>query len=258
MSDPKTSLEIIAPSIDEAISRGSGELGLPEEALEVEVIDEGSKGFLGLGSRQVRVRLSIREGYTSQADRPSFETTIEKEERVPQKLALEEEEDDDRDAVNICRETVSELLQRMGVEAEISAHWGEVSEGSHIRPLHVDVEGKDLSILIGRRGETLSALQYITRLIVGKELQRPVAVVIDVEGYRARRERQLRQLAKRMAQQAVEQGRSTSLEPMPANERRIIHIELRDHPQVYTESVGEGDRRKVTIKFRPEGTNSSN
>ena len=256
MSDPKTSLEIIAPSIDEAISRGSVELGLPEEALEVEVIDEGSKGFLGLGSRQVRVRLSIREDYKSQADDPSFETTIKKEERVPEKLVLEEEEDD-RDAVNICRETVSELLQRMGIEAEISAYWGEVSEGSHIRPLHVDIKGKDLSILIGRRGDTLSALQYITRLIVGKELQRPVAVVIDVEGYRARRERQLRQLAKRMAQQAIERGRSMSLEPMPANERRIIHIELRDHPQVYTESVGEGDRRKVTIKLHREGSNPS-
>ena len=105
-------------------------------------------------------------------------------------------------------------------------------------------------------------LEASTRLrardhIVGKELQRPVAVVIDVEGYLARRERQLRQLAKRMAQQALERGRSISLEPMPASERRIIHIELRDHPQVYTESVGEGDRRKVTIKLRPEGTNPS-
>jgi spoIIIJ-associated protein len=101
--------------------------------------------------------------------------------------------------------------------------------------------------LIGRRGETLSALQYITRLIVGKELHKPIAVVIDVEGYRARREQQLRRLARRMAQQTIERGRTMSLEPMPANERRIIHIELREHSQVYTESVGEGEKRKVTI-----------
>jgi spoIIIJ-associated protein len=254
MSDPKTSLEIIAPTVDEAITRGSIELGLPAEALDVEVVDEGSRGFLGLGSRQVRVRLSIREGYDAPKDVPVLEPIAEEEMKPPVEF---EEEDEDAEVERICHDTVSELLHRMGVEAKVSAHWGELSEGSHIRPLHVDIQGKDLSILIGRRAETLSALQYITRLIVGKELQRPVAVVIDVEGYRTRRERQLRQLAKRMAQQAVERGRTMSLEPMPPNERRIIHIALRDHPQVYTESVGEGDRRKVTIKLRPEGTNSS-
>jgi spoIIIJ-associated protein len=253
MSDPKTSLEIIAPSVEEAITRGSIELGLPEEALEVEIIDEGSKGFLGLGSRQVRVRLSIRESFMAHQDSTAVETTPKEEVMTP---AESEEDDEDAFVEGICRDTVSELLQRMGVEAEISAHWGDTSEGSHIRHLHIDIRGKDLSVLIGRRAETLSALQYITRLIVGKELQRPIAVVIDVEGYRSRRERQLRQLAKRMAQQTVERGRSMSLEPMPPNERRIIHIELKDHPQVYTESVGEGDRRKVMIKLRSEGTGS--
>ena len=260
MSDPKTSLEIIAPSVDEAITRGSIELGLPEDALEVEVVDEGSKGFLGLGARQVRVRLSIRENYIQHTEIPTKELSadvlLEKEEAKPEELEIETEEED-AEVIDICRETVSELLQRMGVVAEITAHWGEISEGGRIRPLHVDIQGKDLSILIGRRAETLSALQYITRLIVGKELKQPVAVVIDVEGYRARRERQLRQLARRMAQQTIERGRTMSLEPMPANERRIIHIELRDHPQVYTESVGEGDRRKVSIRLRPESTTSS-
>jgi spoIIIJ-associated protein len=138
----------------------------------------------------------------------------------------------------------------MGIEANVSAKWGEKDDTSRLRPLHIDVVGKDLSILIGRRGETLSALQYITRLIVGKELRQPVMIVIDVEGHLARREQQLRQLAQRMAQQVVERGRTMTLEPMPANERRIIHIELRDHSEVYTESVGEGDRRKVTIILR--------
>ncbi len=102
-------------------------------------------------------------------------------------------------------------------------------------------------MLIGRRGETLSALQYIARLIVGKEMHRPVAIVIDVEGYRARREETLRRLARRMADQALERGQTLTLEPMPANERRIIHLELKDNPRVTTLSVGEGARRKVTI-----------
>jgi spoIIIJ-associated protein len=111
----------------------------------------------------------------------------------------------------------------------------------------VDVEGDDLSILIGKRSETLNALQYITRLIVGKELERSVLIIIDVEGYRSRRERQLRQLAQRMAEQAIKTGRRQILEPMPPNERRIIHIELRGNKQVETESRGEEPHRKVTI-----------
>jgi spoIIIJ-associated protein len=109
------------------------------------------------------------------------------------------------------------------------------------------VRGDDLSILIGRRAETLNALQYIAGLIVSKELGRSLSLIIDVEGYRSRREGQLRQLARRMADQAVKTGRRQVLEPMPANERRIIHIELRQHSGVTTESIGEEPRRKVTI-----------
>jgi spoIIIJ-associated protein len=118
-------------------------------------------------------------------------------------------------------------------------------------PVSVDVNGDDLSILIGRRAETLNALQYITSLIVSKEIGRYVPIIVDVEGYRVRREGQLRQLARRMADQAIKTGRRQILEPMPANERRIIHIELRENPKVSTESVGEEPRRKVTII--PEG-----
>lgn len=233
MSDLRTKLEVIAPSVEEALAKGAAELGLPEEAFEVEVLDSGSKGLFGLGSRQVRVRLTVRgkqpvvREEVSGAEPPSAE--------------------DDQETLRVSHDTVTELLQRMGLNAEVQARWGEISPHSGIQPLLVDIRGKDLSILIGRRGETLSALQYIARLIVGKELRKPVALVIDIEGYRARREKQLRRLAQRLAHQTIERGRTMSLEPMPANERRVIHIELRDHPQVYTESVGEGDKRKVTI-----------
>jgi len=232
MAEKRTSIEVIAPTVEEAVARGAQELNLPEEALEVEILDEGSKGFLGLGSRQVRVRLTVRT------------TTIQPEEPTPVERMPDA---DDGDAVRITHETVEELLQRMGIQARVEAHWGDVDPPGRIRPLMVNVSGDDLSILIGRRGETLSALQYITRLIVGKELKQPVAVVIDVEGYRARRERQLRMLARRMAEQTIETGRTMTLEPMPANERRIIHIELRENPNVDTQSIGEGDRRKVTV-----------
>jgi len=235
MSNMRASLEVIAASVEEALTKGSQELGLPEDALEVEILDEGSKGLFGLGSRQVRVRLTVKDR--------AADSTHPKPSSLEEPIAAE----DDQEALRVTHETVSELLERMGLKAEVQSQWGEASPPTGTRPLYVDIHGKDLSILIGRRGDTLSALQYITRLIVGKELRKPIAVVIDVEGYRARREQQLRRLAQRMAQQTIERGRTMSLEPMPANERRIIHIELRDNPQVYTESVGEGDKRKVTI-----------
>ena len=114
----------------------------------------------------------------------------------------------------------------------------------------VDIRGKDLSILIGPKAETLNALQYISGLILGKEIGHVVPLVVDVEGYRARRSQQIRQLARRMAEQAVRTGKRQVLEPMPPNERRLIHIELRDNPDVTTESIGEEPRRKVTINPR--------
>lgn len=239
MSERRTSLEIIAPTVEQAVEQGAAELGLGPDDFDIEVLDEGGKGFLGLAARQARVRLTVRSGAEPQ---PSPELP----EAEPEPGGPEDEE-----AVTVSREIVQELIQHMGIIARVNARWGTADPGSEIRPMLVDLRGDDLGVLIGRRGETLSALQYITRLIVGKELGRPVAVVIDVEGYRARRERQLRKLAQRMADQAVELQRTMVLEPMPANERRIIHIELRDHPQVSTESTGEGMQRKVTIIPRP-------
>jgi spoIIIJ-associated protein len=237
MSDPIPSIEIIAPTVEEAVTRGAAQLGLSPEALEVEVLDEGGRGLLGLASRQARVRLSVRQ--EPQAAPP------------PDRPAPPALTEDDEEAQDVSQAIVGELLDRMGIEAQVTARWAPEIEPDGARPLLVDVRGRDLSVLIGRRGETLAALQYITRLIVAKELDHLVPLVIDVEGYRARRERQLRQLARRMAGQAVETGRTMTLEPMPANERRIVHIELREHAEVFTESIGEGDQRKVTIVPRP-------
>lgn len=238
MNDPKPSIEIIAPTVEEAIQKGAAELNVPVDSLHIEILDEGGKSFLGLRERQSRVRLTMKSAPDAA---PSYAAPAAP---APMPAAGS---GDEEDAERVSRETVSELLSRMGIHAQVEATWGEPVEENQIRPLHVNIHGDDLSILIGRRAETLTALQYITRLIVGKELQRPVAVLLDVEGYRARREQQIRRLARRMATQAVETGRTLTLEPMPANERRIVHIALRDDPSVETESVGEGKRRKVTI-----------
>jgi len=114
-------------------------------------------------------------------------------------------------------------------------------------PLTLDITGADLGLLIGRKGETLRALQFVMRQILSKEAGRWVPVVVDVESYLVRRRKNLQQLADKMADRVVFSGRKVALEPMPAQERRIVHIQLRNHQHVYTNSVGEGERRKVVI-----------
>lgn len=235
MDNNRATLEVIAQSVDEAIQKGLNELGLPREAVEVEILDEGSQGVLGIGSRQARVRISL----TSQ---PSLDEELEEEEEAPEDIDPEEVR-----VLTMAKEVVKDLLQKMNMSADVSGHFGERGEGLPYHPIKIEITGEDLSPLIGKRGKTLNALQYITRLILGKELERGVPLSIDVEGYRKRREKQVRQIARRVAQQVVDTNRRQSLEPMPPNERRFVHIELRDHPGVYTESTGEDPNRKVVI-----------
>ncbi len=260
--DNRATLEVIAPTVEEAISKGASELGVPADAVDVEILDTGSRGVLGIGSRQARIRLVVK-AYQPQetTTEPSPDSSIAQlEEEYPV-----EETDTTSDSVDepaayessttsseditlyVARETVIELLDKMKVRATVKSYYGEPEDIRDRVPVYVDINGEDLSILIGRQAETLNALQYISSLIVGKELGHSIPLVIDVEGYRKRRTQQLKYLARRMADQAVKTGRRQVLEPMPANERRIIHIELRDNPEVSTESIGEEPRRKVTI-----------
>lgn len=244
MGENRTTLEIIAPSIEEAIAKGVEELGMPEDALDVEVLDEGSRGLFGLGSRQARVRLSIKAEADEDELRPA--RAAEPAEKRPAKPAMTIHIEDD-EIIQVAEVVVGELLLKMRVRAGVKAHFGEADDEKSRRPLLVDVSGRDLSILIGRQAETLNALQYIASLIVSKEIGQQLTLVIDVQGYRQRREQQIRQLAERMADQAIKTGRKQVLEPMPASERRIVHIALRGYSEVTTESIGVEPRRKVTI-----------
>lgn len=251
MSQEKTTLEVIAPTVEDAVQKGLAQLNLPEDAVEVEVLDAGSKGLFGLGSRQARIRLTIKPlagdtpGY-----RPAAETYTEAAVSTGETRPAAEQAAaavDEDETLRVSREVVTDLLEKMKVRSKVTVSYREPDDDSDEPVVLVNVEGNDLSILIGRRSETLNALQYISSLIVCKRLDRWVPLMIDVQGYRARRERQLRQLARRMADQAIHTGRRQVLEPMPANERRLIHLELRDHAEVATESVGEEPNRKVTI-----------
>lgn len=234
--DQRATLEMIAPTVDEAVEKALDQLGLARHHVSVDVLDEGGGGLFGLGGRQARVRITVL-GAEGSAD--------EKEASIKSQSPVEIDSETDN-TMAIATATVSELLEHMGVRAEVSARLGEADERND-PPIVVDIRGGDLSILIGRRAETLNALQTITRMIVGKELGQGVHLIVDVEGYRARRERNLRQLAQRMANQAINTGRRQSLEPMSPAERRIIHLELRDSNEVYTESTGEDPKRKVVI-----------
>jgi len=257
----RTTLEIIAPTVEEAIAQGLAELGLTADAVSVEVLDAGTKGFFGLGKTQVRVRLTVNpapgeidiQPEPVPAPRPEprrVEKRVEPSVQAPAAQSGKEAEPQpqpEHDALlDRTESVVSKMLHLLNLQAQVSAHYGSTErDGRH--NIHVDIRGNDLSVLIGRRSETLSAFQYIASLIVGKEEQQFVQLTVDVEGYRDRREKQLIQMAMRMADQVTKSGRRQTLEPMPSAERRIIHIALREHPAVKTESTGEEPYRKVMI-----------
>ncbi|MBK8783426.1 MAG: Jag N-terminal domain-containing protein [Anaerolineales bacterium] len=278
----RTTLEVIAPTVEEALQQGLAQLGLTADAVSVEVLDSGTKGLFGLGGRQVRVRLSVNPPpgeYKPVVDVPTesvkekpkaapradrkpapakkAESTPRQKEQKPRQTekkpvaetpapVKKAERPDHDQLLDTAEEVVSKLINHLGLQAQVSANYDDASTDDR-RSLQVDVRGEDLSVLIGRHAETLAAFQHIASLIVGKQTQQWVQLTVDVEGYRSRREKQLRQLANRMADQVTKTGRKVTMEPMNSNERRVVHIELRGHPAVITESTGEDPHRKVVI-----------
>lgn len=260
------SVETSAADIETAIEQGLKELGVARESVIVEILEEPSRGLLGIGARPARIRLTTA---APARPAPAPESAPARPKPAPAKPkpapapppadsqpAAEDEEDVDLPApvsesdmdedARVGLATLEELLGKMQVEAEVVVYRAPEAADND-SPWVLQIRGRDLGVLIGRRGETLASLQYITRLIASRELQRRANIVLDVEGYKSRREQMLRRLAKRMADQAVQLSRTVTMEPMPPYERRIVHLALRDHPEVTTESVGEGEHRKVTI-----------
>ena len=168
------------------------------------------------------------------------------EERLAAGKALLEQEGIDE--AEFAARMLDKLLELMGIEGDVSIRDAETpGDGLGMANAVLDVEGDDLGILIGRRGETLGALQFLLNLMVAQQLGKQEFFTVDVEGYRRRREHALTQLARRMADQARRSGKPVTLEPMPAHERRIIHLTLSDHRYVSTSSDGEGEERRITI-----------
>jgi len=249
MSEERTKLEIIAPSVEEALEKGLKDLGLSRKEVDIEILDEGKKGLLGIGSRQARIALKIKRPHQTDDITPKLSEAEEEIATTPEESEMPQSISEEPEEVSIARETINIILEKLMVNAKVSVKLGE-SDENRVQPVLIDIQGNDLSFLIGRKAETIDALQYITGLIVCRELDRWVPLQIDVQNYRKRREDELQKLARRIADQVVGTGRNQVLEPMPPNERRIIHIALKENPHVETESFGEEPRRKVTVRLK--------
>jgi len=270
-------VETSAKTADEAIALALRELRLTRDDVEVEVLHPGSPGrLLGFGAEPARVRVTPRPetptlpvttsgvvGGTqgaAQEEEPDVSAApastrapraamaraatgdegesgseAEEEERTPESLQGEAE---------LARLMLVELLNRMGItDASV--------EVAGIEPVMLNITGDELADLIGRRGENLRAIQFVLNLMLNKQLRRRLRVNLDVDGYRTRREDLLRGMAERFAHRVRTTREPMQLETMPPNERRIIHLTLADDPDVVSESVGEGENRRVVIKPRP-------
>ena len=210
------SVEVSAKTDEEAIAITLAELGLSCSEVEVVIVKKGKTKVSGLGSEGVRVRVT----------------------------PLGQKPEGGEDVAGMAEGILRDILSLMKVPASVVL---DKSGAGEVGNIPLDIKGEDLGILIGRRGETLSALQYLVNLIISRRLKSRVGVVVDVEGYRQRRYESLRSLARRLAEQVKSTGRSVTLEPMPPNERRIIHLELKDNPDVATQSIGQGEERKIAI-----------
>jgi spoIIIJ-associated protein len=242
------SVEVSAKTVDEAIDIALKELGLKRNQVEIEILTAGKPGLFGLGGEQARVRVTALEPGTA---RPSWE-----EEEIPELLTESQVDikDIDSEEVQQAAEYLRELLRLMGIEATVEVREPETpADGLGRASAVLDIEGEDLGLLIGRRGASLAALQYLVNVMVTRRLNSRVLVTVDVEHYHRRREDSLQRLARRMGDRVRQTRRPVTLEPMPAAERRIIHLALAEDPWVTTVSVGQGDDRKVVI--RPKGGN---
>ena len=205
-------LKITAKTVEEAIEEAEKQLGISRDQFEVVVVREGKAGIFGVGAEEALIRV-----------KPI----------TPQ----------EKDLVRVAIEVLDTLLRLMGVTGKVEVLPEEV-------PIALNITGDDLGILIGRRGQTLASLEYITKLIVAGQLKAWLPLSVDVAEYKKRRRESLRRLALHLAEQVKSRRRAMTLEPMPPDERRIIHLTLADHPDVTTHSMGEGENRKVVILLK--------
>ncbi len=213
-------LEVSAKTVEEATKIALAQLGVPRDEVEIVVLKKGKSGVLGMGAEDACIKVILAE-----------------DEARPDSL---------NNAAGTARQVLSDILKAMGITAEVEVN----SSPDPNDPVVLNIEGDDLGVLIGRRGQALSSLQYLVRLIVAERLKKWVSINVDVDWYKKRHYESLKKLALRLADQVVKRRRPITMEPMPPDERRVVHITLADNPDVMTQSTGEGDGRRVVIQTR--------
>lgn len=262
--------------VDEAVRLALQDLNLTIDQVDVTVLEESSRGFFGIGSKLAKVRVEKKKAPAKEEkkqEKPPVpqrqESEVEKakpqRERAPKKEAsrnrkekrapkfdiedvkpvIEKEPDEN---LTVCEEHpalsfLEEVTREMGLTLDITAKEGKDS-------LYIDIQGKDSGTIIGKRGQTLDAIQYLTSLVVNKEQNAYTRVVVDAENYRAKREKTLEMLAVRLANKVARTKKSVRLEPMNPYERKVIHATLQNHPQVTTRSEGQDPYRRVIIELK--------
>lgn len=215
-------LEISARTVEEATQKALTQLNVGLDEIEITVLNEGKSGILGLGSEDARIRVKL----------------------------LKPGKNEEGEEVKVAKNILENLLSRMGIQAAVNVETSKMATPAEeeVQPLVFNVAGDDLGILIGRRGQTIDALQYLVRLISSRQSRSKIPIIVDVENYKQHRYESLRVLALNVAAQVKARRTSFRLEPMPAFERRIIHLTLANDPDVTTESIGEGEARKVVVE----------
>ncbi|MBM3934040.1 MAG: protein jag [SAR202 cluster bacterium] len=211
-------IERTAKTAEEAIELALKELDVERTEVEIDVISRGKAGILGIGGEPARVRVTLLE-------KPKAEE--------PPSVA------------KVAVEVLDGLIKNMGVTAVVNLR---STFREDVGGPVLEIDGDDSGLLIGRRGETLRALQFLVTFITGRRTNEKVNIFVDISGYQARRYQALENMALKVAQRVESSGRPITLEPMPPNERRVIHMALADNPRVKTASTGEGDHRQVVVE----------
>ncbi len=232
-------VEKIAKTVDDAVTEALLDLMVTRDDVEIEIIEKGSKGFLGIGARDAKVKVTMKK---KEEENSVFEELgIEKLSiRMDDVKEVLEEETEKVDPVKIGESFLTDVLEKMDIEAEIESKVNK-------EQVRMNVSGEKMGLLIGKRGETLDALQYLVNLVVNKNTEKYTRVILDTENYRQRREETLKKLAFRLAKKASQTKQRIVLEPMNPYDRRIIHSALQNSKTVKTYSEGKEPYRKIVI-----------
>lgn len=213
-------LEISAKTVEEAKKKALAQLNVGSDEVEITVLSEGRGGILGLGAEDARISVRL----------------------------LRPEKDNDVESVEVARKILETLLSKMGIESIVKVEASEmVGEDETDNTMVLNIIGEDSGVLIGRHGQTIDSLQYLVRLMTSKQTKSKTPIMIDVQDYKRRRYDDLRTLAMNVAEQVKISKTSIRLEPMSPFERRIVHMALANDPELTTESIGEGESRKVVV-----------